>query len=110
MDSIFNTILQSVIKKFPGFIGHIDELKELPKSLPLNIFPCYRQTLDHITTNCFSLPKVKLQIINYFKFNNRGSYESLNIYKINLLSWWKMQCVHISIIHFNFYFINNNNN
>lgn len=70
MDRTFNTILRSVIKQLPGFIGHIDELKELPSNLPLNVFPCYRQTLDHITTNCFSLPKVKLQIINYFKFNH----------------------------------------
>jgi len=72
MDKTFNTILRSVIKQLPGFIGHIDELKELPSNLPLNVFPCYRQTLDHITANCFSLPKVKLQIINYFKFNYLG--------------------------------------
>lgn len=66
MDRTFNTILQSVIEQFPGFIGHIDELKELPSNLPLNVFPCYRLTLNHITTNCFSLPKVKLQTTNYF--------------------------------------------
>jgi len=60
MDRTLNTILQSVIQQLPGFIGHIDELKELPSNLPLNVFPCYRQTLEHITTNCFSLPKVKL--------------------------------------------------
>ncbi|CAH1731597.1 unnamed protein product [Aphis gossypii] len=57
MYKVFNTILQNVIKQLPGFVEHIDELKELPSNLPLNVFPCYRQTLDYITTNCFSLPK-----------------------------------------------------
>lgn len=61
MDRTLNTILQRVIQQLPGFIGHIDELKELPINLPLNTFPCYRQTLEYITTNCFSLPKVKLK-------------------------------------------------
>ncbi|XP_025198389.1 vacuolar-processing enzyme-like isoform X2 [Melanaphis sacchari] len=57
MDRVFNTILQNVMKQLPQFIGHVDELKEFPSNLPLNVFPCYRQTLDCITTNCFSLPK-----------------------------------------------------
>ncbi|XP_060880639.1 legumain-like isoform X2 [Metopolophium dirhodum] len=70
MDRTFNTILRSVIKKLPGFIGHIDELKELPSNLPLNVFPCYRQTLDHITANCFSLPKNKYSLNEVHIFFN----------------------------------------
>jgi hypothetical protein len=58
MDQIFDAILQGVIKRWPGFIGNINELKKLPRNLPLNVFPCYRRNLDLINENCFSLPKV----------------------------------------------------
>ncbi|XP_026820050.1 legumain-like isoform X1 [Rhopalosiphum maidis] len=57
MDRVFSTILQNVIKQLPGFVEHVYDLKDLPSNLQLNVFPCYRQTLDYITTNCFSLPK-----------------------------------------------------
>lgn len=59
LDEVFSAILQGVINKWPELIGDINELKQIPSNLPLNIFPCYRQTLDHITKNCFSLPKVQ---------------------------------------------------
>lgn len=59
LDGVFNTILQGVLKRWPELIKDINELKKVPGNLPLNIFPCYRQTLDHIIKNCFSLPKVK---------------------------------------------------
>lgn len=59
LDGVFSAILQGVIKKWSELIGDINELKQIPSNLPLDIFPCYRQTLDHITKHCFSLPKVK---------------------------------------------------
>lgn len=59
MDGVFNAILQGVIKKWSELNGNINELKQIPSNLPLDIFPCYRQTLDHITKHCFALPKVK---------------------------------------------------
>lgn len=58
MDQVFDAILRDVIKRWPRFIGSINEFKRLPRNLPLNVFPCYRQTLDLIIKNCFSLPKV----------------------------------------------------
>ncbi|XP_022183096.1 legumain-like isoform X2 [Myzus persicae] len=83
MDRTFSTILQKVIKQLPGFIGHIDELKELPSNLPLNVFPCYRQTLDHITANCFSLPK------NIYSLNEVHVFFNLCTRVIN--SEWKSE-------------------
>lgn len=59
LDRVFNEILQGVIKQWPELIYDIDKLKQIPGNLPLNIFPCYRQILNHITNNCFSLSKVK---------------------------------------------------
>lgn len=58
IDQVFDAILWGVTKRWPRFIGSIKEFKSIPRSLPLNVFPCYRQTLDIITKNCFSLPKV----------------------------------------------------
>jgi len=84
MDRVFSTILQNVIKQLPGFVEHVDDLKDLPSNLQLNVFPCYRQTLDYITTNCFSLPKVKLNIIISIIQLFRSSYKSLNIFKIKM--------------------------
>lgn len=57
-DEILNAILREIVKQLPIGIADIDELKEIPYDLPLNVFPCYRQTLNYITANCFSLPKV----------------------------------------------------
>jgi len=56
VDKIINTILREIVKQWPIF--DTNELKDIPNSLPLNVFPCYRQTLNSITENCFSLPKV----------------------------------------------------
>lgn len=59
VDRIFTAILHDVIKRLPGSIsGNINELKKIPNNLPLYIFPCYRQTLDHIINKCISLPEV----------------------------------------------------
>lgn len=60
MSKVFKNILQGVIKQWPNFMGDIHEFQELPSHLPLHVFPCYRQTLDHIMNNCFSLPQVLL--------------------------------------------------
>jgi len=58
LDKILDAILQEIVKQWPTTITDIDELKEIPDDLPLNIFPCYRQTLNCIIKNCFSSPKV----------------------------------------------------
>lgn len=55
MDNIFNEILQGIKKKWPSLIDDINELEKIPSHLPLNVFPCYRQTLYHINKNCFPL-------------------------------------------------------
>lgn len=62
MDKVLNAIVRDVMKQYPSIISDINELKKLPSNLPLNVFPCYRQSLDHIINNCFSLPKVKLKL------------------------------------------------
>lgn len=60
MDRVFDDILRGVIKKWPDFNNVIDltQLDEYPSRLQLDVFPCYRRTLDHITKNCFPLFKV----------------------------------------------------
>ncbi|VVC45938.1 Peptidase C13, legumain [Cinara cedri] len=69
MDRVFNGILQGVVRKFPNFNNiNLTELREYPSRLPLDVFPCYRQTLDQITKNCFSLPKntYSLKLVHIF--------------------------------------------
>lgn len=71
MDRVINLILQGVIKKLSNLNGtSLQELKEYPSHLPLDVFPCYRQTLDHITKNCFSLPKVMKKNRLFIENNN----------------------------------------
>lgn len=60
IDTILNNILQGVIKRWPSFVGDVNEFKEVPGHLPLAIFPCYKQILNDITKYCFPLPKVHL--------------------------------------------------
>lgn len=72
IDEIFDSILQGVTEKWPSINENIDEFKEAPSNLPLNIFPCYRKTLEHISKDCFPLPEVKLSallVMYCFTFN-----------------------------------------
>lgn len=59
MDNVLYAILKGVFKRWPSLSGDFHQLKEIPNNLPLSVFPCYRQCLNHINHNCFSLPKVK---------------------------------------------------
>jgi len=56
LDKIINAIFRETVKQWPIF--DTNELEDIPNSLSLNVFPCYRQTLNSITENCFSLPRV----------------------------------------------------
>lgn len=59
IDTVFRNIYSKVMKARPDIVeetGSIDEPNHL--ELSLDMFPCYRHTLNKISESCFSLPKV----------------------------------------------------
>lgn len=63
IDKVFRAIYSKIVKAIPKIKNEIGELKA-PKSLnlPLSMFPCYRSIINKITENCFSLPRVRINI------------------------------------------------